>query len=131
MGCSIRSNQEIGDFHQLFDKSKACREWMGGDADALEDGEQQCRELTKHWLDWLQAQTCEMPAAIRFDYFIGRAQRGRASVWTLEICELGFSMLAHQTLPSKVFAAMLRSCMHEGNDDEPAEPDVKRQRCPH
>mmetsp|Transcript_49572 Transcript_49572/g.118054 ORF Transcript_49572/g.118054 Transcript_49572/m.118054 type:complete len:734 (+) Transcript_49572:71-2272(+) len=110
--CRIKENLEFGDFEELFTKDDAARQWMGGDAAALDDGEKQCEEITKHWLAWVQAQLCELPPAIRFDFFIGRGkQPGKAQVWTLEICELGFSMLGEKTLPSKVFAAMLRSCL--------------------
>jgi hypothetical protein len=111
--CKIKENREFGDFKQLFSKSEAAKAWMGGDHAALDDGERQCRELTNHWLAWAQAQLCEMPPAIRFDYFVGRskAARGKAVVWTLEICELGFSMLGESKLPAKVFQAMLQSCL--------------------
>jgi len=111
--CKIKENREFGDFKQLFSKSEAAKAWMGGDHAALDDGERQCRELTNHWLAWAQAQLCEMPPAIRFDYFVGRskAARGKAVVWTLEICELGFSMLGESKLPKKVFQAMLQSCL--------------------
>jgi hypothetical protein len=110
--CSIKPNNEFGDFHQHFDQSKVAKEWMGGDLEALEDGERQCREATQHWMSWIRAQTCEVPAAVRFDYFIGRTPvKGKAQIWTLEICELGFSMLGEPDLPKKVFQAMLNSCM--------------------
>merc|ERR1711920_153730 len=110
--CSIKPNSEFGEFKQSFNKNEAANNWMEGDLQALEDGIRQCKDLSCHWLDWIQAQTCEVPSAIRFDYFVGRsAQPGRASVWTLEICELGFSMLAHKQLPRKVFDSMLQDCL--------------------
>lgn len=131
--CSIKPNREFGDFQQLSSKEQAATEWMKGDSAALEDGERQCLELTNHWLAWLRTQACEVPPAIRFDYFVGRTtgQAGKATVWTLEICELGFSMLAHRQLPQKVFDAMLRSCLGERRgpsttDDK--EPEQKRLR---
>mmetsp|Transcript_41220 Transcript_41220/g.74528 ORF Transcript_41220/g.74528 Transcript_41220/m.74528 type:complete len:746 (-) Transcript_41220:36-2273(-) len=112
--CRIKENLEFGDFEELFTREEAARQWMNGDLAALEDGEKQCQVVTKHWLSWVQAQICEMPPAIRFDFFIGKAkQPGKANVWTLEICELGFSMLGEKTLPQKVFAAMLRSCLRD------------------
>jgi len=111
--CKIKDNNEFGEFKQLFSRVEAGKQWCGGDQAALEDGERQCRELTAHWMAWCQAQCCEMPPAIRFDYFVGRQPgvAGKADVWTLEICELGFSMLGEKKLPSKVFASMLRSCL--------------------
>jgi len=128
--CSIKENLEFGDFQQSFDRAETARRWMGGDLAALEDGERRCRELTGHWLAWVRAQTCEVPPGIRFDYFVKRgSQPGTATVWTLEICELGFSMLGHAGLPAKVFAAMLRSCLRgpKAHEDCPA-PMPKRLR---
>ena len=46
---------------------------------------------------------------------------GKAVVRTLEICELGFSMLGKKGLPKKVFSAMLRACM----EDEIEVPDLE------
>jgi len=110
--CKIKENNEFGDFHEVFTQEEAVN-WMDGDMAALRDGERQCEKVTAHWLSWVRSQVCDMPPAIRFDYFVGRkpGKRGEAVVWTLEICELGFSMLGAEDLPSKVFAAMLRSCL--------------------
>jgi len=131
--CRIKENMEFGDFKQQFSKAEAARHWMGGDVGALEDAERQCQELAGHWLDWIQAQSCEVPAAIRVDFFAVRtAKQGCTEVWTLELCELGFSMLAHESLPDKVFAAMLRGCLRgptrEGLEAEEQLPKVKRYR---
>jgi len=115
--CKIKENNEFGDFQQHFDSEPVAREWMGGDTAALEDGERQCREITAHWMNWVEAQICDIPPGIRFDYFIGRTpEKGKAVVWTLEICELGFSMLGEQDLPDKVFDAMLHHCMDKALD---------------
>jgi len=123
---TIKDNLEFGDFEQSFSKGEAAKQWMDGDTAALDDGEKQCRELTTHWLEWIQSQTCEVPAGVRFDYFVGRSSKpGKATVWTLEICELGFSMLNHKQLPRKVFAAMLDSCL-DGSANVP--PAAKRAR---
>lgn len=129
--CRIKENLEFGDFKQFFSKDDAAKHWMGGDLATLENGDRQCRDITAHWMAWIQSQACEVPPAIRFDYFVGRSSEpGRATVWTLEICELGFSMLAHKDLPAKVFAAMLRSCLRgPANGTEPQEePQPKRRR---
>lgn len=112
--CKIKENLEFGDFKECFNQKDAARQWMNDDFAALIDGERQCREITAQWLIWVEAQISEPPPAIRFDYFIGRsAQPGKAVVWTLEICELGFSMLGAKDLPVKVFRAVLRSCLGE------------------
>lgn len=110
--CKIKDNRGFGDFKSLFSHDEAAKQWMGGDSKALEDGERQCRKLCDHWMHWVRAQICEEPPAIRFDFFVGRgAKAGTAEVWTLEICELGFSMLCAEKLPGKVFKAMMRSCI--------------------
>lgn len=130
--CSIKDNNEFGEFKQLSTKEEASKQWMGGDSAACDDGERQCLELTNHWLAWLRTQTCEVIPAIRFDFFVGRTenQPGKATVWTLEICELGFSMLAHRDLPKKVFDAILRSCLGDRSvvADGSQEPEKKRPR---
>jgi len=116
--CKIKPNNEFGDFQQHFDPEPVAAAWMDGDRAALDDGERQCREITEHWMNWVQAQTCDIPPGIRFDYFIGRTpEKGKAVVWTLEICELGFSMLGEPKLPDKVFAAMMHHCMDKVLDD--------------
>lgn len=110
--CKIKDNLEFGDFHELFIQEDAAKQWMGNDLAALQDGEKQCREISEHWLVWVQGLICQLPPAIRFDFFVGRSEKpGHATVWTLEICELGFSMLGEKDLPYKVFGAMLRSCL--------------------
>jgi len=115
--CKIKPNNEFGDFQQHFQPEPVAREWMAGDRAALDDGERQCRELCDHWIAWIQAQICDIPPAVRFDYFIGRtAEKGKAVVWTLEICELGFSMLGEPDLPAKVFDAMLHHCLDKDLD---------------
>lgn len=117
--CKIKENKEFGDFHQLFSQQEAAKQWFEGDLDALKDGEKQCQEVTQHWINWIQAQTCEVPSAIRFDYFVTREKPGHSSVSTLEICELGFSMLGERHLPAKVFAAMLRGMLPVAGADAP------------
>merc|ERR1712216_852665 len=102
---------EFGDFQQTFSQEDAASMWMDNDQAAMQDGMRQCLEVTRHWMDWVQAQVCEVPPGIRFDYFVGRSQPGKAFVWTLEICELGFSMLGEKQLPQKVFSAMLKTCL--------------------
>jgi len=115
--CKIKPNNEFGDFQQHFEPEPVARDWMDGDRAALDDGERQCREITDHWMAWVQAQVCDIPPGIRFDYFIGRSpEKGKAVVWTLEICELGFSMLGEPDLPKKVFDAMFHHCMDKSLD---------------
>eukprot|EP00438_Fugacium_kawagutii_P015416 Skav221548 [mRNA] locus=scaffold1376:26409:42408:- [translate_table: standard] len=128
--CKIKPNNEFGDFKawEAFTDAEAAQ-WIGGDLAALQDGERQCRrvghgEITAHWMEWVNAQTCQTPPGIRFDYFVGRtSEPGKAVVRTLEICELGFSMLGKKAgLPKKVFSAMLRACLEDVDlEDLPCE----------
>eukprot|EP00747_Dinoflagellata_sp_TGD_P164638 gnl/TRDRNA2_/TRDRNA2_184849_c0_seq1.p1 gnl/TRDRNA2_/TRDRNA2_184849_c0~~gnl/TRDRNA2_/TRDRNA2_184849_c0_seq1.p1 ORF type:complete len:548 (-),score=89.01 gnl/TRDRNA2_/TRDRNA2_184849_c0_seq1:11-1654(-) len=122
----VKENNEFGDFEEIFERDEAARRWMGNDVAALQDGECKCQQLTSHWLDWILAQTCEPPPAIRFDYFVKSGPAGQANVWTLEICELGFCMLGNPKLPSKVFAAMLRCCLNEGPTSQEAEAKLQQ-----
>jgi len=112
--CKIKDNLEFGDFEEKFTQEEASRAWMDGDQAALAEGERQCSQISMHWIEWIRTQLCDLPPAIRFDYFVGRGSKpGEAFVWTLEICELGFSMLGDNTLPAKVFAAMLKSVLNQ------------------
>merc|ERR1712137_446127 len=63
--CSVKENQEFGDFHQYFEAEQAAKAWMGGDMESFADAARQCNELTEHWLEWLRAQSCELPPAVR------------------------------------------------------------------
>ncbi|CAJ1357304.1 unnamed protein product, partial [Effrenium voratum] len=127
--CKIKPNNEFGDFKEAFSSEEA-GQWMDGDVATLKDGERQCREIAAHWMDWVRSQTCQTPPGIRFDFFVGRtAAPGKACVRTLEICELGFSMLGKQGLPSKVFSAMLRACLEDYDiADLPDVPPTARNR---
>eukprot|EP00931_Biecheleriopsis_adriatica_P085988 TRINITY_DN60730_c0_g1_i1.p1 TRINITY_DN60730_c0_g1~~TRINITY_DN60730_c0_g1_i1.p1 ORF type:complete len:710 (+),score=149.41 TRINITY_DN60730_c0_g1_i1:50-2131(+) len=115
--CRIKENNEFGDFHETLELEDAAKQWMGNDVAALRDGERQCRELCGHWMDWVRTQCCQTPPGVRFDYFVGRdpKQPGKAKVHTLEICELGFSMLCDKDLPSKVFKAMIKRMLGSGS----------------
>jgi len=120
--CKIKDNNEFGDFHELFSPEEAAEAWMDGDMQSMRSGLQQCEEVTNQWMAWVRTQVCDVPPAIRFDYFVGRSSTpGKAIVWTLEICELGFSMLGQEDLPRKVFAAVVRSCLGKESDSNTAE----------
>ena len=104
---------EFTGFKLCNTSEEAADKWMDGDYAAIQSASEQCRTLTDHWMVWVQVQSCEMPAAIRFDYMVKRSGPGTANVWTLEICELGFSCIRQQSLPEKVFASMVKSCLQE------------------
>ena len=62
------------------------------------------------------------------------SQPGKAVVRTLEICELGFSMLGKKGLPKKVFSALMRACLEDAMDVEdlpeaaPEEEEIEARR---
>ena len=89
---------------------KAC--FLNDDA-ALADAERQAEELITRWLQWLQAQTHDMPTVVRFDIFAKRLGPGKATVMTGELTELGGCFLGWLKGPQVVFGALLRSCFKD------------------
>jgi hypothetical protein len=61
--------------------------------------------------------------AIRIDILVKRVSPGKAEVHTLELTELGFSMLSWRDGPDAVFASVLASCF---DDTGPTEEDSRR-----
>jgi hypothetical protein len=58
---------------------------------------------------------------VRIDVLVKRVGPAEAEVFTLELTELGFSMLGVNTLPPIVFGALLASCFEDtGATDEEA-----------
>ena len=51
------------------------------------------RALVARWLVWLRCRSCDAPPALRMDFLVKRTGPGQAEVNTLELTELGFSML--------------------------------------
>ena len=69
--------------------------------------ERRIGRLVDAWLVWLRCRNCDMPPALRIDCLVRRSGVGRAEVHTLELTELGFSMLAWTDGPRLVFGALM------------------------
>ena len=55
--------------------------------------EQKAAKLVSAWLSWFRTQSVEALPGVRMDILIRRTGPGVAEVFTLELTELGFSML--------------------------------------
>ena len=95
------------------DRAEATAAWMAGDDAAMAAAESKAAKLVGSWLGWLAAQSVEALPALRIDVLIKRVGPGAAEVFTLELTELGFSMLGVDTLPPLVFGALLSSCFED------------------
>ena len=91
------------------ERADAIRDWLAGDAAAMEDAEKKAGRLVRHWLGWLRCRSAEATPAIRMDILISRSGVGKADVHTLELTEMGFSMLAWPEGPHIVFNALVES----------------------
>lgn len=96
-----------------YDRKTCLKACFQNDEAALADGERQAEELIIRWLQWLQAQTHELPVVTRFDVLTKRLGPGRAAVTIGELTELGGCFLGWPKGPPTVFAAMLRSCFRD------------------
>lgn len=94
----------------MKDRSEAVRDWMSGDERAMAAAERKAANLVDAWLTWLRCQSVECLPAVRMDMLVRRKGPGAAEVFTLELTELGFSMLTWPAGPSMVFGALLESC---------------------
>jgi len=109
---TVFKDKQGGSFRN-FDRydRKTCKEKnFQNDEAAIADAEQQAEQLIGRWLQWLQAQTHELPVVCRFDIMAKRVGPGRAQITTGELTELGGCFLGWPKGPQVVFAAMLRSC---------------------
>jgi len=75
--------------------------------------EHKAAKLVAAWLAWFKTQSVEALPGVRVDVLVRRVRQGAAEVFTLELTELGFSMLGVETLPPRVFGALLRSCFDD------------------
>mmetsp|Transcript_22836 Transcript_22836/g.53392 ORF Transcript_22836/g.53392 Transcript_22836/m.53392 type:complete len:567 (-) Transcript_22836:209-1909(-) len=96
-----------------FERKTCLQKTFHNDEEALADAERQAEVLIGHWLQWLQAQSHEMPVVTRFDILAKRIGPGRAQVMTGELTELGGCFLGWPKGPEVVFGAMLRSCFQD------------------
>jgi uncharacterized membrane protein YgcG len=105
------------------ERHAAIQAWMSGDEASMASAEKQAADLASAWLVWLRAQSVEALPAMRMDILVKRTGAGRAEVFTLELTELGFSMLGVPQLPALVFGALLQSCFE---DLGPSPEEAKR-----
>ena len=75
--------------------------------------EKRVRSLIARWLVWLRCQSSEPTPCIRMDLLVSRAGPGRSEVHTLELTEMGFSMLAWPDGPRVVFNALVESFFND------------------
>lgn len=92
-----------------FGREQCVEKYFSGDSEALEDAENQTRTLIVRWLQWMRAESAELPVFIRFDVFAKRLEPGKASVMVGELTELGGCFLGWPEGPKVVFAAMIES----------------------
>ena len=91
------------------ERGAAIAHWLEGDHAAMEDAERKAARLVSLWLTWLCCQSAEPVPAIRMDILVTRSGPGRSEVHTLELTEMGFSMLAWPEGPRVVFNALIES----------------------
>ena len=108
-----------------YARAKAITEWFEGDEPAMGKAERKVHALVARWLVWLRCRSCEMPPAMRMDFLIRRTAPGDVDVHTLELTELGFSMLGWDDGPKLVFGALLESCFE---DTGPSDAEAERLR---
>lgn len=103
---------EEGSFRNFdrFDRRVCLKNYFANDEEALADAEHQSETLIGCWLQWLAAQSHELPVVVRFDIMAKRIGPGKAVIHTGELTELGGCFLGWQGGPQAVFGAMLRSC---------------------
>merc|ERR1712190_70562 len=112
---TVFKSREEGSFRNFdrYDRKSCLQTCFQNDEAALADAERKAEELIVRWLQWLQAQSHELPVVVRFDILAKRLGPGRAAVTTGELTELGGCFLGWPKGPQVVFSAMLRSCFRE------------------
>ena len=91
------------------ERADAVNDWLNGDHAAMEDAEKKAGRLVRHWLTWLRCRSAEPTPCIRMDILVSRIGPGKSEVHTLELTEMGFSMLAWPEGPQVVFNALIES----------------------
>jgi len=112
---TIFKSKEGGSFRnfQRYDREECIKHTFHQDEAAMDHADTQCDELIVRWMQWLQAQSHELPPVCRIDILVKRTEKGKAAVTTGELTELGGCFLGWPEGPKTVFAAMLRSVFKE------------------
>lgn len=94
-------------------RREAVRDWLHGDDACMDAAERRVIKLVEVWLAWLRSVSAAPVPAIRMDFLVKRTAAGKASVRTLELTELGFSLLGWGDGPRQVLGALLESCFDD------------------
>eukprot|EP00405_Crypthecodinium_cohnii_P021082 CAMPEP_0206480434 /NCGR_PEP_ID=MMETSP0324_2-20121206/37327_1 /ASSEMBLY_ACC=CAM_ASM_000836 /TAXON_ID=2866 /ORGANISM="Crypthecodinium cohnii, Strain Seligo" /LENGTH=557 /DNA_ID=CAMNT_0053957291 /DNA_START=86 /DNA_END=1756 /DNA_ORIENTATION=+ len=102
---TVFKSKEQGSFRNFdrYDRQGCLQNCYRNDDTALADAEDQALKLIHRWLEWLQAQTHELPTVVRFDIMAKRIGQGRSSIMTGELTELGGCFLGWPKGPQVVF----------------------------
>lgn len=98
-----------------FDRPDCVKKYFGNDEAAMRDAEEKSKVLIGRWLQWLRAESAELPVFLRFDIMAKRVGPGKAKVTTGELTELGGCFLGWPEGPKEVFRAMINSCFGSKN----------------
>lgn len=112
---TVFKSKDSGSFRDFdrFDRKGCLKACFQNDDEALADAERQSEELIARWMQWLQAQSHELPVVTRFDILAKRVGPGKANIMTGELTELGGCFLGWPSGPNVVMSAMLRSCLKD------------------
>jgi len=112
---TVFKSQDGGSFRDFdrFDRKGCLKACFHNDDAALADAEWQAETIINRWMQWLQAQSHELPVVVRFDMLAKRTGPGTAKVMTGELTELGGCFLGWPSGPNVVMSAMLRSCFKD------------------
>ena len=94
-------------------RSCAVADWLDGDESAMLDAETQVAGLVSCWLRWLRAMSSDPVPAIRMDFLVHHLAVGEVQVHSLELTELGFSLLGWRAGPQVVMEALVASCFDD------------------
>ena len=108
---------------EMMNRQQAIGQWLDGDEKAMAAAERKITKLIGQWLVWCRCRDVDEPPCIRMDFLINKPNPGQADVHTLELTELGFSMLAWDEGPAHVFSALIDSCFE---DIGPSEAEARR-----
>lgn len=108
---TVFKSREQGSFRNFdrYDRKRCLETCFKSDDAALADAEMQAEQLIVRWMQWLQAQTHELPVVCRMDIMARRTGPGTATIMTGELTELGGCFLGWPEGPQTVFGAMVRS----------------------
>ena len=107
-----KSTGYFGDW-ETHPRDNVITKWLSGDELAYQVMLAKARETIGLWNIWLITENAGPVPAIRMDFLVcyDREHPGQASVYTLELTELGFSMWNWAEGHETVFEAVAQSCL--------------------